>query len=68
MTEIFFAIVLLVIVAMMLGIVEVPGRRTSGQADPTPQEAKRARERTSNNAFRAQEMTRLRRQFRSRLQ
>lgn len=68
MLESICSVVLLVVVAMMLGFIEIPGARSTLQAVREPHEAKRARDRASVAEFKVQEMSRLRRQFRSRLQ
>ncbi len=65
------SVVLLVVVAMMLGIIEVPSARSTLKAfrEPRePRETKRVRDHATMAGFQVQEMSRLRRQFRSRLQ
>ncbi len=67
MIEGVYAIILLVVVCMMLGIVEVPARGAGTETRPEPPQARRRRPGPSREFQQAAERTSLRRLFPSRL-
>ena len=68
MLEAVYAIVLLVVVAMMLGILEVPGGGRMLRSGPDPRKTGRTSDPASLDVLRAEEIVGLRRRFRTRLQ
>jgi hypothetical protein len=67
MVEAVYCAILLVVVCMMLGIIEIPQPHQPDRLSPEPFERERARDRVLSAERQSGEITRLRRQFSSRL-
>jgi hypothetical protein len=67
MYEYFLAAVMLITTGMMLGIIDVPGPAPQEQSGKDLFKARRERDRVSTEVSQAREISKFRKQFRSRL-